>query len=247
MRLVHAKAINLAVRLTPPVLFDYAMTVIGRVSVESGQFRGLDYQGVTTQHRALPLHRGRFAQLYEAHAPLDPHAGEATRYRLYNICTFAKQCTDVPGDFLFCGISYGVAARVVYDYVDIAEKHMHLIDGFTGLAGDGKVSPYYNTSPGYVQRQYPNDAPVTVHVGFVPQAVPAFPCGLAFAHFNTGNLEAELATLPAVFAEMNSGGRIVLDNYGTGPGRFEGYDPVFALLGAEPLWLPSGQAVLFKP
>ncbi len=249
---LRSRAINTLHRLTPPALFDAALTLAGRAVHPGEPYRSAAYHGVRTHHNARPLHVGRFAEIYERHQPLDPHIGiEVTRYRIYNACVFAQASAGVPGDFLSAGISYGVAPRVIYDFVNFETlgKTLHLVDPFIA-AGDASAKrawTIYNTDPQYVRRQYPAAAHVLLHLELIPAALPLRGVDrLAFVHLNTGNADAEAEALPILYRQLSSGGAIVIDRYAAGDGQFAQYDPAIAALGAEPIWFPSGQCVLLK-
>ena len=80
------------------------------------RFPWREFGFVGTTANAEPLFTGRFAELYAKIQPLDPyHSAESTRYTFYNACVFAWLCRAVPGDFLCGGISWGVAARLIYE------------------------------------------------------------------------------------------------------------------------------------
>jgi hypothetical protein len=229
----------------PPVVCEALFHLAGR------RYRPLEYQGVQTWHNTHPLHSGHFAELYEKYQPLDPYTSlNVTRYRLYNICMFAHLCRELPGDFLFAGVSYGVAPRVVYDFVKFDKlngKVLHLIDPFTGRL-DGTTSepyPYYNTDIEYVRRQYSADAPIKFHRNVIPDALHGVG-KLAFVLLNTSDTPAECASLPILFDQLSAGGSIIVDSYAISDKDFEQFDPVFTKLGFEPIWLPSGQCIAIK-
>jgi hypothetical protein len=171
------------------------------------------------------------------------------RYRCYNVATLAMQCRNVAGDFVFAGISYGVSARVLYDFVEFEKlgKIFHLIDPFTAFNPNDRRgrSDFYNTDPDYVRAQYPVHAPVKICRDIIPDALTDIG-SIAFAALNTTNPPAETTSLPILFNKLADGGIIVIDTYGMIGGRFADYDPVFAKLGVTPLWFPSGQCAVIK-
>lgn len=216
-----------------------------------GPYYGRRYQAMQTDYETRPLHLGRFAQSFDRWVTVDPHiAADLTRYRLYNICNVAKLALRVPGDFLCAGVSYGVAPRVVFDYVEFEKtgKTYHLIDPLTGAAGadDSTVAAIYNSDPDYVLRQYPTGARIELHRQFVPAGIPR-DIAVAFAHFNCGDWASEAKSVPAIYERLSPGGFIMFDAYGTGHGSFEAYDAAFASVGVTPMWFPSGQCMIAKP
>jgi hypothetical protein len=240
---------NLLSRWMPPAIFDAAVAAFSHLPVDR-PYRFANYQGVTTRFDAKPLHIGRFADAYEKFRRLDPHlSADITRYRNYNVSTLASLCRNIPGNYVFAGISYGVAARVLYEFVDFEKlgKTLYLIDPFNALnpADPRGKSDFYNTSVEYVRAQYPPDAPVEVRCDVIPDALADID-QIAFAALNTNHVPAETASVPIIFDKLSPGGMMIIDTYGTADGRFADFDPVFENIGANPLWFPSGQCAIVK-
>ena len=212
-------------------------------------YRFADYQGVRTAFDARPLHAGRFAESYDRHWRLLPHfTPDVTRYRCYNVATLAMQCRNVAGDFVFAGISYGVSARVLYDFVEFEKlgKIFHLIQHpFTAFNPTIVAAEAISIIRIPTMRGHPANAPVKICRDIIPDALNGIG-SIAFAALNTTNPLAEAASLPTLFNKLAAGGIIVIDTYGMIGGRFADYDPVFAGLDVTPLWFPSGQCAVIK-
>jgi hypothetical protein len=203
--------------------------------------RGLDVHQVhpwrtfglmATRSDPGPLLKGRFADLYARYASIDPTMNpEHTRYRHCCNCFFAFLCRHVPGDFVCGGISYGVNAKMIFEFTDFPSlgKTLHLIDPFEGIA-DGGIAENFNRDPEYVRRQYPPDAPVVIHRTRIPLRLPG---RLAFVVTNTGVPAADEASIPIFYEALSPGGILVSGNY-------------HELPSVTPLWMPSGVAIYFK-
>ena len=211
------------------------------------------YQGVSTIHCMDALHTGIFAAAYEPHWRLDPYnlpsGGDRTRMRVYNICHFARMALRAPGDFICAGISWGIAARVLFDFLDWPEtgRTLHLIDPFLGVDNSVERNPVekYNADENFVRAQYPPGAAIAIHRAFIPDCFPLPNTGaLAFAHLNTTDFRAEARSLDYLIHTLSPGGIIVIDGYAIGEGNAEIFR---AALTAEPFVLPTGQAVIAKP
>ena len=192
-----------------------------------------------------PLLEGKFDELYSRYRTLDPYeSSDRWRYRIYNVCYFADLCSRVPGDFVCAGVSWGVAPRIVFDFVNFANlgKTLHLIDPFEGIVANdsNKIAKKYNCDPDYVLRQYPNGAPVVLHRERIPFRL-AGP--LAFVFTDTGNPQADAAALPIFYESLVPGGVFVTEQYAN---NIHVYELALAQLGVTPLWLPSGQGVVIK-
>jgi hypothetical protein len=179
------------------------------------------------------LFEGRFAELYAKYSSLDPNLDpEKARYVHYCNCYFAALCRHVPGDFVCAGISYGVGAKMIFEFTDFPSlgKTLHLIDPFEGISVGG-VAENYNRDPEYVRRQYPADAPIVIHRARIPLRLPG---KLAFAISTTGVPVAEEASVPIFYEALSPGGILISDR------------GIHKLPSVTPLWLPSGLAVYFK-
>jgi hypothetical protein len=244
-------------QITPPIIWK-ATRYIQRVSKHAlgikirESYRDIPYQGVRTAHNTKPLHRGRFARIYERFQPLDPFVPlNETRLRIYNVCLFAKNCATLEGDFVSAGISFGVAPRVIYDFVGFENlgKTYHFIDPLEAIESIKctEVQKMYNNNLDYVLRQYAKAAPIKFHQSAIPDCLPIKDLKrLAFVHLNTGDWAAEAQSLRYFYNALSPKGAIIVDDYAIGDGHFDIYDPILDELGIEPYWLPTGQCVIMK-
>jgi hypothetical protein len=158
---------------------------------------------------AIPLHVGRYAEIWERVSRNDPHFDpELRRYRTYNICQAARWSLAVPGDFLCVGVSFGVTPRTVFEFLDFAatSRTYHLVDHFNAPVGG-----VYNNDPDLVRRQYPRDARVIIHRAAAPEGIPGGP--FAFAHFHIGGGDAEIVSIPLVYDRLTPGGIVTFDAF----------------------------------
>ncbi len=206
IRRYYGRAVRLAANILPPVVWNGIRRVAGK---RPNQLH--TYQGVSTPHNMVRMHSGRFATLHERFAKLDPHHdADTTRLRHYHIWLFANYAKDLPGDFLAVGISYGVAARLVYELVQFqgTGKTLHLIDPFVAAGSTEEKVPSYNTDADYVAAQYPAGASVKIHKRFIPECFPLDGVtAFAFVHLNTGVAKAEADSLAYLWTLLVRGGR----------------------------------------
>lgn len=226
--------------ILPPILWDKLRK--GRDVPPSA------YQGVQTIHDMALLHSGAFGEAFDKAAAADTvDSMERIRLRVYNAAFLASLTNDVPGDFLFGGVSFGIAPRVLYDMVP--RRRFHMVDPFTGEDISGQVRPSYNTDPEAVRRQYPADAPITMHRVRIPDGLPLPGVDrLAFVHLNTTVPKAEAESLPGLYSLLSPGGIILIDAYAmSGLEGRRSYDPALDALGIAPFVLVTGQGVVVKP
>jgi hypothetical protein len=225
--------------LLPPVLWR------AMARLRHGARANPAYQGVTTLANLSALHQGRFAQIYDAVYPNDPDLlpdGNLMRLRAYHSFLFAEIASRTPGDFVSVGISFGVTPKVLYELVlKGSNRTYHLIDPLTGKPGVN-----YCQDAGFVLSQFGGDPLVRLYLTPAPDVFPlSLPDGLAFAEFNTGEEDAELASLPHLIPSLGEGGVILIDSYGWGPWAVR-FDDVARAAGASIFCLPTGQGVLVK-
>lgn len=222
--------------LTPPLVWQFLKRLSGRPPLRS-------YQGVVTPFDMSALHTGRFADVFDAANRNDPTcSSDLLRLRAYLAYLFAEVARRVRGDYLAAGISFAVAEKVVYELtLKGTARTFHLIDPFLDHRDTG-----YCKDPAFVADLFGRDAAVRFHLAAIPDAFPiTLPDGLAFAHLDTGDEDAELASLPYLVGCMNQGGVIVIDSYGLGQFAAR-YDAVAQRCGAAVFTLPTGQGVLMR-
>lgn len=198
---------NLAYALTPPIVWNAYLQARGLR--QRFPWRQCGFMATTANTK--PLYEGRFAELFAKYSRLDPfHEPEATRYSFYNACLFGHLCRWVGGDFLCGGISWGVAARLLYDFVEFDRlgKTLHLVDPFDARTANtsGGTTQLYNSDPDFVRRQYPEGAPVAIRCEPIPPS--HLPDQLAFIFLNTGDPQADVKALPSFYARLSSGDRV---------------------------------------
>jgi len=235
--------------ITPPFIWA---TLRQRFGQYFPDIASVNYQGVSTQHSMRCLHEGYFAQLYDRYRTLNPNNSEnLTRLRIYNACLFAEFARAVPGDYLSAGISYGIAPRIIFDFVKFWQlsKAYHFVDPFTGSnnPADKKNHPY-NEDVSFVIQQYPSNAAIKIHKALIPNCFPIDDIELlAFVHLNVTHPPSEAASLSYLYDKLSPGGFILIDYYGYGTGQYEWFDPVEDQLGIKIFSMVTGQGVIQKP
>jgi hypothetical protein len=227
--------------ITPPIVWDAYV----RFRKLGWAFPWFEFDRMATCSDPKPLLDGRFGKIHDRYRSLDPFAGEAYRYRHYNICYFAGLCRSVPGDFVCAGVSFGATAKILYEYVDFPTlgKTLHLIDPIEGTVekDSDRTTPNFNRDADYVMRQFSSDAPIILHRKYIPLRLPG---PLAFVLTDTGTEDAVTESLPIFYEALSRGGIVICNEYSRNIDRF---DSIVSRLGASPFWLPSGQGVIIKP
>ncbi|MBX9792465.1 MAG: TylF/MycF family methyltransferase [Pirellulales bacterium] len=177
--------------------------------------------------------------------------------RLYTLFTLARQCLNLPGDFLEAGVWKGGTAAMLAKLIREQSPHareLHLFDTFTGMPPTHEADTYYkggefaDTSLEKV-RAAVNAEFVRFHPGRVPETFGE--CGelsLAFAHIDLDVYQSIRDATAFVYPRLAVGGVMLFDDYAwsTCPGARRAVDEFFADRRMCPLVLSNGQAVVFK-
>jgi hypothetical protein len=236
LRLVYKNDMNqklsaLAQQIAPPFIWNLYMKARRRRHYSPWH----DFGTFGTYADTKPFFSGRFGELYAKWKHVDPVVNpESVRYLNYVCCYLADLCRNVPGDFLYAGVSYGFCAKLIYEFTDAcAGKTFHLVDPFDASISlsDKRSAGSYNSSADYVRKQYPADAKVIIHQTTIPPMKP--PGRLACVVLRTGDVSSEERALPDFYEALSPGG-IMLACTERG------------VAGVAPMWLPTGNALFFK-
>jgi len=143
------------------------------------------------------------------------------------------------------GVSFGVAPLLLCEYLNLASTDVsfYLIDPY-----EGSETYLYNRDVNEVKRHWNNEIDSHWILKRCPEAFPIEGLqGIAFAHINTGNRQAELDSLDYLYSNLLPGGIIVLDTYGWNPLWQPKFDHVLGNLGANWFTSVTGQAMIFRP
>jgi len=170
------------------------------------------YQGgVITQHNISHLFEGEFNSAFEkATAGLQfPLNGDLDRNRFYFICKLAKIASARNEDFVFVGVSWGVAPYAVLEYTKSKSK-FYFVDKWDGSIpsqGEAKTHHSYCNDVSLVKERFKKFGNVNYITGFVPECLPEISSGrIAFLHLDIGMPEAEMATIEALWPIIVEGG-----------------------------------------
>lgn len=209
--------------------------------------------GFTTIHNADFLSDPRFIAAYAKGLegiPADIAGRTEIRWRAHTCCWAATQALALSGDFVECGVWYGILSRTMVEYTRFAqlpERRFYLVDTFGDLQTAGLEHYDRDIFPVVQERfsSYPN-----VHLirGRVPAALASVEATrVAYLSIDMNGIEPERAALEHFYGRMVPGGIIYLDDYGQG---FEGQkamiDGFFADKPERVLHLPSGQGLIIK-
>jgi hypothetical protein len=179
---------------------------------------------------------------------------QAAIWRLHVLCWAAHQALRLDGDLVECGTYRGTSARVVADYVDLAQtgKAYWLYDAFDHSAEmpHHRLAEHGPDLEAAVRTRFADLPGVRVVAGLIPASFErGLPERVCFLHLDLNNAPAELAALDALWDRITPGGVIVLDDFGWRAYRdqHEAETAWFRTRGVSVLELPTGQGLVIRP
>lgn len=176
--------------------------------------------------------------------------------RCHVLWTLAQQASQLPGDFLECGVYKGGTARLLAEIIAKNRNggRLHLFDTFAGMPSTGGMDihqkgDFSDTSLDGVKKFVGHDEWVEFHAGFVPDTfVGLDQIRIAFAHVDVDIYQSVIDCCSFIYPRLVEGAFMVFDDYGfpTCPGARQAVDSFFADKPERPLVLPTGQAIVFR-
>ncbi len=179
--------------------------------------------------------------------------GMGIAWRIYIFCWAAESSLKREGDFVECGVSSGTSSKIMCDYVNLNNynKLLFLYDTF-GVNKHFDATIYFSGKKSILDEitsRFSAYQGVRIVPGLIPDSfTEAMAEKIAFLHIDLNNVDAEIASLEAMFDRVVPGGIVLFDDYGAA-----GYT---AQKVAEDNWcgqrgykiaeLPTGQGLLIK-
>jgi hypothetical protein len=177
------------------------------------------FQGLYTGHQVEDLYEPKFEAAFQSAITHNPHTrGERVRARLYFATKFAEMTAGLPGDLLFVGVAFGQAPHCILSYLRsrLGGKRLILMDPYTGARSrdNDEISDQYTTDADAVAASF-GRAPVDMVIGYTPDALSGIAGRtLSFVLLNTGDKEAEAASIPILLERLTPGGVLLISGCG---------------------------------
>ena len=219
-------------------------------------FGGATYSedGFATTHFVGFLEEPKFLAAYKealAGIPADRVANfSSIRWRAH-ICAWAAQQTkDLEGDFVECGVWWGMLSKIMCEYIDFGSlpKTFYLIDSW-GLVDGSHPSPDYRDDIfGEVEARFASYPNINLVRGLVPEALRRVPSEkIAFLAIDMNGALPELAALEYFYDKLVPGAVVYLHDYGWQyPELRKVVDGFLADKPESVLNFPSGNAIFIK-
>lgn len=172
-------------------------------------------------------------------------------WRAHIVTWAATQIQTLEGDWVECGVWFGILPRIAFNYAEESMKSRicWLVDSW----GDPKTAelnhPGYQTDMyGEVRARFEDQENVRFVRGLVPDALePIIGRKIAFLGIDMNGSVAERAALDLLYAQVVPGGIIYFDDYGWGyPKLRETVNEFFSDKPEQLLHFPSGNSIVVK-
>jgi len=182
-------------------------------------------------------------------------------WRIHVLCWAASYAKNLEGDFVDCGVSTGIFAKAVTNYVDFQSlnKKYYLLDTFSGM--DSRYSSEYelkrNDILGYskkvgqyekVQETFKN-LNVEIVKGTIPDTLSQVKTSkVSYLSIDMNCVQPEVAALEFFWDKLVKGGIIILDDYGypNCEQQREAHHKFADSKGVKILSLPTCQGIIIK-
>lgn len=217
---------------------------------------------VATSNNCDFLEEPRFKKAYNLAITTNPWKGFEMQWRTYIVCSLAEIVKYLPGDFVECGVNTGAYSRALIDYInfDATGKTFYLFDTYEGLVPEqisqeerqAGVGDYLSTYTNVYDQVLKTFSPFKTKIikGKVPDTLPA--CAsekICYLSIDMNVVAPEIAAANYFWDKLVSGGVMILDDYGF-PAHIaqkKAFDDFAKQKNVSLLYIPTGQAIIFKP
>ena len=173
----------------------------------------------------------------------------------YVLDRLATQALQLAGDFAEVGVYQGGSARLLADLLRGSDRPLHLFDTFTGMPPTDlrkdmhREGDFGDTSLAAVRRLLADNPSTHLHAGLFPEtAAPLAEHTFALVHVDVDIYRSVLDCCAFFYPRLVPGGFLLVDDYGwtSCPGARAAVDEFFADTAEQPVYLPTGQALVVR-
>jgi hypothetical protein len=259
------KVENCLAKLSLMIVTDYLQRFLRRVAPK----RFYCEDALITTHNHDFLDESRFRKAYERGIKATEGLDNHNRWRVHIALWVARACASLEGDFVECGVNYGLTSSAIMDDLswDRLGKTFWLIDSFGGVDEGqltdtekksesvekyrrAKSTGFYNTSVERCRQNFSEWKHAKVVQGWIPNCLKDISSSrIAFMHLDLNSGVPEIAAFEFFSTKFSPGALILLDDYG-----YSGHDGIHKAwaeaapkLGIAILSLPTGQGLIYIP
>ena len=208
--------------------------------------------GFATGHHVEFLNDDRFNSSYREALHDLPESICKTKieWRAHICCWAASQAIHLEGDFVECGVWYGVLSKTICEYTDFGHqnRNFYLVDSWGKMPGSHANLNYQEDIYDIVKKRFAKWSNVILVKGLVPEALSRIPSQkIAYLSIDMNGSEPEKAALEYFYNKIVPGGVIYFDDYGWDyPELVEVVNKFFADKPETLLHFPSGNSIVVK-
>ena len=233
--------------------------ITGQLNIIERKDNSFMGDGMATTLYVPFMHDDKFQSAYEdAISSIDKETADLMRnqdirWRAHIVTWAAKQAIKIDGDFVECGVWWGILSKVICNYTNFEQfknKKFYLIDNW-GNPEKGNFDLKTKNNKDILAKvkerfeKYPN---VNFIRGNVPEILQEVPVKkIAYLSLDMNGSIAERATLERYYDIITPGGIIYFDDYGWGyPKLRKTVDEFFKDKPETLLHFPSGNSITVK-
>lgn len=217
---------------------------------------------VATSNNCDFLEDPRFKKAYTLAHNTSPWKNFEMQWRTYVVCSLAELVKRLPGDFVECGVNTGAYSRALIDYIDFNQtgKTFYLFDTYQGLVSaqiseseiSAGVDSYLSTYTDVYDQVVETFAPFNTRIikGMVPDTLQQCDAAtICYLSIDMNVVAPEIAAANYFWDKMVSGAVMIIDDYGF-PAHIvqkKAFDQFAKEKQVPILYIPTGQAIIFKP
>lgn len=208
--------------------------------------------GFATTHHVEFLNNGRFNSSYRGALQDVPEnlRGTEIEWRAHICCWAASQAIHLEGDFIECGVWYGILSKTICEYTDFGSQNrkFYLVDSWGKMPGSHANPNYQEDIYDIVKKRFSKWPNVSLVRGLVPEALSRIPSQkVAYLSIDMNGSEPEKAALEFFYGKIVPGGVIYFDDYGWDfPELKDVVNKFFADKPESLLHFPSGNSIVVK-
>ena len=234
-----------------PIFYPGGMTRFDKFVeiIDSGTYVA---DGFATTHHVEFLNNDRFNSSYREalQGVSESLRGVEIEWRAHICCWAASQAIHLEGDFIECGVWYGILSKTICSYVDFGNqnRNFYLIDSWGNMPGSHANLNYQEDIYDIVKKRFAKWQNVILVKGLVPEALSRIPSQkIAYLSIDMNGSEPEKAALEYFYDKIVPGGVIYFDDYGwTYPELRDVVNKFFADKPETLLHFPSGNSIVVK-
>ncbi|MBL4757460.1 MAG: class I SAM-dependent methyltransferase [Rhizobiales bacterium] len=175
--------------------------------------------------------------------------------RKYVMSQTLNLVTNLPGDFVECGVYKGATALLLCRVAQGAGRSVHLFDSFEGLPEPGSNDGDYWKAGSFAAGSKPTEEILAsfschrIYKGWIPDRfAEAGDEPVAFVHIDVDLFQPTWDSLEYFYPRLSPGGIVLFDDYGflSCPGAKKAVDDFFADKPEQIVSLSTGQALVQK-